>query len=95
MDLHSCVVVNSVFADRELRPLIVDVLLCNCERVDLKHKEQKMTGALIPLWIIGGPFLALLILSFSFGKSSAMPGGRGLRSDDPDTSLSSTTGLRH
>jgi hypothetical protein len=29
---------------------------------------------LIPLWIIGGPFVGLLILSFSFGGSSAMGG---------------------
>lgn len=28
----------------------------------------------IPVWIIGGPFIALLILSFSFKGSSAMGG---------------------
>jgi hypothetical protein len=28
----------------------------------------------IPLWIIGGPFLGLLILSFSFKGPSAMGG---------------------
>lgn len=35
-------------------------------------------NALIPLWIIGGPFLALLFLSFSFKGPSAM-GGSGTR----------------
>jgi hypothetical protein len=29
---------------------------------------------LIPLWIIGGPFIAILILSFSFKGESAMGG---------------------
>jgi hypothetical protein len=29
---------------------------------------------LIPLWIIGGPFVGLLILSFSFKGPSAMGG---------------------
>ena len=29
---------------------------------------------LIPLWIIGGPFVALLILSYSFKGPSAMGG---------------------
>jgi hypothetical protein len=29
---------------------------------------------LIPLWIIGGPFIALVILSFSFRGPSAMGG---------------------
>jgi hypothetical protein len=29
---------------------------------------------LIPLWIIGGPFIGLLILSFSFRGPSAMGG---------------------
>jgi len=43
-----------------------------------------MTGTLIPLWIIGGPFIGLLILSFSFKGSSAMEGGPGTRSDDRD-----------
>lgn len=31
-------------------------------------------NALIPLWIIGGPFVGLLILSFSFKGPSAMGG---------------------
>ncbi len=31
-------------------------------------------NSLIPLWIIVGPFVALLILSFSFKGSSAMGG---------------------
>ena len=30
--------------------------------------------ALIPVWILGGPFVALLILAFSFKGSSAMGG---------------------
>lgn len=33
---------------------------------------------LIPLWIIGGPFVGLLILSFSFKGPSSM-GGSGER----------------
>jgi len=41
-----------------------------------------MTGTLIPIWIIGGPFIGLLILSFCFKGSSAMEGGPGLRSED-------------
>ncbi len=35
-------------------------------------------NAFIPLWIIGGPFVGLLILSFSFTGPSAM-GGTGTR----------------
>jgi hypothetical protein len=36
-------------------------------------------NAFIPMWIIGGPFVGLLILSFSFrGPTSAM-GGAGTR----------------
>jgi hypothetical protein len=31
-------------------------------------------NSLIPLWIIGGPFIGLLILSFSFRGPSAMGG---------------------
>lgn len=31
-------------------------------------------NTLIPLWILGGPFVALLILAFSFKGSSAMGG---------------------
>lgn len=31
-------------------------------------------NTLIPLWIIGGPFVGLLILSFSFKGPSAMGG---------------------
>jgi hypothetical protein len=31
-------------------------------------------NTLLPLWIIGGPFVGLLILSFSFKGSSAMGG---------------------
>jgi len=41
-----------------------------------------MTGILIPLWIIGGPFIGLLILAFSFKGPSAMSGGPGMRSND-------------
>jgi hypothetical protein len=33
-----------------------------------------MMNTLIPLWIIGGPFVALVILSFSFRGPSAMGG---------------------
>jgi len=44
-----------------------------------------MFGPLIPLWIIGGPFIGLLILAFSFKGPSAMSGGMGPRSVyDPD-----------
>jgi hypothetical protein len=32
----------------------------------------------IPMWIIGGPFIGLLVLSFAFKGSSAM-GGLGAR----------------
>lgn len=35
-------------------------------------------NTLIPMWIIGGPFIGLLILSFSFKGPSAM-GGAGTR----------------
>ena len=35
-------------------------------------------NAFIPAWIIGGPFVALVILSFSFKGPSAM-GGAGSR----------------
>jgi hypothetical protein len=45
-----------------------------------------MTGTLIPMWIIGGPFVGLLILAFSFKGSSAMSGGPGIRSTDRDVS---------
>jgi hypothetical protein len=31
-------------------------------------------NTLIPVWILGGPFVALLILAFSFKGSSAMGG---------------------
>jgi hypothetical protein len=31
-------------------------------------------SALIPLWIIGGPFIGLLILAFSFKGQSSMGG---------------------
>jgi hypothetical protein len=41
-----------------------------------------MTGPLMPLWIIGGPLIGILILSFSFKGPSTMSGGVGLRSDD-------------
>jgi hypothetical protein len=43
-----------------------------------------MTGALIPLWIIGGPLIGMLVLAFSFKGPSSMPGGPGTRSDDID-----------
>ena len=33
-----------------------------------------MIDALIPVWIIGGPFIGLLILSFSFRGPSSMSG---------------------
>ena len=39
-----------------------------------------MMETLIPMWIIGGPFLGLLILAFSFKGPSAMSGGPGIRS---------------
>jgi hypothetical protein len=35
-------------------------------------------NALIPAWIIGGPFIGLLILAFSFKGASTM-GGTGAR----------------
>jgi hypothetical protein len=35
-------------------------------------------SAIIPAWIIGGPFVGLLILSYSFKGPSAM-GGSGTR----------------
>jgi hypothetical protein len=35
-------------------------------------------SALVPMWIIGGPFIGLLILSFSFKGPSSM-GGNGSR----------------
>ncbi len=50
-------------------------------------------GPFIPLWIIGGPFVALLILSFSFGGKSAMGGSgprlppRGQTAGDPAAPL--------
>jgi len=43
-----------------------------------------MSDTLIPLWIIGGPFIGLLILAFSFKGPSAMQGGPGTRSEDRD-----------
>jgi hypothetical protein len=39
-----------------------------------------MASPLIPLWIIGGPFIGLLILSFSFKGPSSMS-GPGMRSE--------------
>ncbi len=42
-----------------------------------------MKEALIPAWIIGGPFIGLLILAFSFKGPSSM-GGPGLRSRGSD-----------
>jgi hypothetical protein len=33
-----------------------------------------MSEALIPVWIIGGPFVAMLILAFSFRGPSSMSG---------------------
>ena len=49
---------------------------------------------LIPVWIIGGPFVGLLILAFSFKGSSAMAGpgprparGSQDRSNDPSAPL--------
>jgi hypothetical protein len=41
-----------------------------------------MTGALLPIWIIGGPFIALLILSSAFKGPSAMSGRPGHRMVD-------------
>jgi hypothetical protein len=38
------------------------------------------------MWIIGGPFIGLLILAFSFKGPSAMSDGLGLRSDGRDGS---------
>jgi hypothetical protein len=32
-------------------------------------------SVLVPIWIIGGPFIAILILSFAFKGPSAMGGG--------------------
>jgi len=42
-----------------------------------------MSDALIPVWIIGGPFVALLILAYSFRGPSSMS-GPGLASRRPD-----------
>jgi hypothetical protein len=39
-----------------------------------------MADTLIPIWIIGGPFIGFLILSFAFKGPSSMSGGRGSRS---------------
>jgi len=49
-----------------------------------------MSGTFIPVWIIGGPFVGLLILSFAFKGPSAMSGGRGTRAEglEPITRLS-------
>lgn len=41
---------------------------------------------LIPLWIIGAPSIAIVILSFLFGGSSAM-GGTALRLPVRDSNL--------
>jgi hypothetical protein len=49
-----------------------------------------MTGTLIPMWIIGGPFIGLLILAFSFKGPSAMPSGPGIRSADREVSARRT-----
>jgi hypothetical protein len=38
-----------------------------------------MVNDFIPVWLLGGPFIGLLILAFSFKGPSAMPGGRGTR----------------
>ena len=38
-------------------------------------------GAFIPLWIIGAPFIGILILSFSFKGPSSMS-GTGTRPGD-------------
>jgi hypothetical protein len=38
-------------------------------------------NSLIPLWIIGGPFVGLLILSFSFKDSRAMTESMSLPRD--------------
>ena len=43
-----------------------------------------MTGALLPIWIIGGPFIALLVLSASFKGPSAMGARSGYRTLDGD-----------
>jgi hypothetical protein len=40
-----------------------------------------MGGAFIPVWIIGAPVIAILILSFSFEGPSSMSGS-GKRPDD-------------
>jgi hypothetical protein len=45
------------------------------------YRRTVMTAPFIPIWIIGGPFVGLLILAFSFKGSSSLSGGRGLRSD--------------
>lgn len=52
-------------------------------------------NTLIPLWIIGGPFVALVILAFAFKGPSAMggslprysPRGRDERNADPSSPL--------
>jgi hypothetical protein len=50
----------------------------DCERYSLSSRstylEVPNMSPFIPVWIIGGPFIGLLILSFSFKGPSAMGG---------------------
>jgi hypothetical protein len=50
-----------------------------------------MMETLIPMWIIGGPFIGLLILAFSFKGPSAMSGGPGIWYGDRDAATRKTT----
>lgn len=43
-----------------------------------------MSGAFIPVWIIGAGLIGALVLAFSFKGPSSMSGGSGLRSDTRD-----------
>ena len=38
-------------------------------------------SALVPIWILGGPFIGLVILSFAFKGPSVMGGGTRLGRD--------------
>lgn len=40
-----------------------------------------MSGAFIPVWIIGAGLIAVLVLAFSFKGPSSMSGSTGARSD--------------
>jgi hypothetical protein len=43
-----------------------------------------MTGMFLPIWLIGAPFIGMLLLSVSFRGPSAMQGGPGTRVEKRD-----------